>query len=818
MSAIAQAAEFNDIRLKAGEKSLYKHINKDVGIKFPIQVDVALPAHKVSLLLQAELGGMDFPASEQLSKHKSQFQQDKAMVFQHVSRLVRCVTDCQLARGDSVAARHALELARSFAARVWDSSPLQLKQLEQVGNVAVRRLANAGINSIEALENAEAHRIETVIGRGPPFGMKLLSKLAQFPKLRVLVKMAGKEMKPQRCIKIRVKAEIGFLNENVPAFFRKKLIYVCFLAETSDGQLIDFRRIAASKLHNSHEVFMTTELTKPSQYILCHVMCDEIAGTCRSAELRPNFPASLFPTSMEQNDGDKTDGAAKDRLNSRQFPSAGGKRQRSEDFNDSGLDDGDLLAAENVEIMDIDAFEDELASLPSKDSNQPVKKLATSKKQRTDNNDCEHPQLKNGKWACNHKCKDKAKCKHLCCKEGLDKPPKPSKKSNSLTAEDHTSISSVLDLVNKNCSEHSWSGSTSAQIGPKQSSYNEGTQKRPQPTPSAKGVENLVKLHKMTTPNLPTHRPSRALTNSRVSKVHEHSYIGAGGESSLEDMNDRPLDPDWAHEIGPEDFEDFAQPGGPLEKEHVLNRCGGTSKNTRGNDTLFDLDSDDLNFEEDENDTFLLEASMVGLDDSLQLKNDSDCRQNRKQLTSSNASFSSSTVHESSSSKAERPSADDLFDGDDGISDFMQEDLDALDPLSSRPPGAGQEQHVFDPSNNDEPVTSPFKKLFFTSPERAKAAPIDALNEESKPRKGHDSHDSTPLIRIRDPHGEVSNTTAAKPTSDEAGQQARTSNVDDDNIVSLGRKSSEEEQKQKLLGQGIDPSFYDEFKDYVEFI
>ena len=818
MSAIAQAAEFNDIRLKAGEKSLYKHINKDVGIKFPIQVDIALPAHKVSLLLQAELGGMDFPASEQLSKHKSQFQQDKAMVFQHVSRLIRCVTDCQLARGDSVAARHALELARSFAARVWDSSPLQLKQLEQVGNVAVRKLANAGINSIEALENTEAHRIETVIGRGPPFGMKLLSKLAQFPKLRVLVKMAGKEMKPQKCIKIRVKAEIGFLNENVPAFFRKKLIYVCFLAETSDGQLIDFRRIAASKLHNSHEVFMTTELTKPSQYILCHVMCDEIAGTCRSAELRPNFPASFFPISMEQTEGDKTDGAGKDGLNSRQYPGAGGKRQRSEDFNDSGLDDGDLLAAENVEIMDIDAFEDELASLPSKDSNQPVKKLANSKKQRMDDNDCEHPQLKNGKWACNHKCKDKAKCKHLCCKEGLDKPPKPPKKSTSLTAEDHSSISSMLDLVNNNSSEHSSSRSTSTQVGPKQSSYNDGTQKRRHPTPSAKKVENLAKLHKMTTPNLPTHRPSTALTNLKVSKVHEHPYIGAGGEPSIEDMNDRPLDPDWANAIGPEDFEDFAPPGGPLEKEHALNRFGGTSKNTSGNNTLFELDSDDLNFEEDENDASLLEASMVGLDDSLQLKNDSDCRQNRNQLTSSNASFSSGTVHESSSSRAERPPVDDFFDGNDGIYDFMQEDLDALDTLSSCPPGAGQEQHVFDPSNYNEPVTSPCKKLFFTSPERAKAAPTDAFTEEAKSQKEHDSHDSTPIVRIHDPHGGISNTTAGKPTSDEAGQQARTRNVNDDNIVFLGRKSSEEEQKQKLLDQGIDPSFYDEFKDYVEFI
>lgn len=33
-------------------------------------------------------------------------------------------------------------------------------------------------------------------------------------------------------------------------------------------------------------------------------------------------------------------------------------------------------------------------------------------------------QLPSGKWACNHPCKDKEACKHLCCKTGIDRPPK----------------------------------------------------------------------------------------------------------------------------------------------------------------------------------------------------------------------------------------------------------------------------------------------------------------------------------------------------------------------------------------------------------
>lgn len=36
---------------------------------------------------------------------------------------------------------------------------------------------------------------------------------------------------------------MAFINEKVPAFFQRRPVYVCFLAETSDGRVIDFRRM-----------------------------------------------------------------------------------------------------------------------------------------------------------------------------------------------------------------------------------------------------------------------------------------------------------------------------------------------------------------------------------------------------------------------------------------------------------------------------------------------------------------------------------------------------------------------------------------------
>jgi Sec63 Brl domain len=806
MSAIAQAAEFHDIRLKAGEKSLYKHINKDVCIKFPIQVDVALPAHKVSLLMQAELGGMDFPMGEQFAKHRSQFQQDKAMVFQHVNRLVRCITDCQLTRGDSVSARHALELARSFAARVWDNSPLQLKQLENIGNVAVRKLANAGINSLESLENTETHRIEAAVGRGPPFGIKLLSNLARFPKLRVLVKMTGKEMKPHRCTKIRLKAEIGFLNEHIPVSFSKKSIYACFLAETSDGQIIDFRRIAASRLRNGHEVFMTAELTKPSQYILCHVMCDEIAGTCRSAELKPNLPASLFPTSAEQKEVEK-DGIAHGGFQRGNALVVGRKRQRSDDFDDSGLDDGDLLAAESVEIMDIDAFDAELASLPVKEDQSNTKSLESSKKQRREESGGEPAQLKNGKWACNHKCKEKGKCKHFCCKEGLDKPPKPSKKFNSSTEKDHHSIELMLDAVNNGYEAKKYAR------GP-------GDQEQPHPLRGANHARSRVQHHEATRPNVSNHGLPVAISNPNVKKMHKYQSVAANA-TSFESVHTDPVDSDGPNKIGLEDFEDSANRDDLFGVELGRNRPIEADKQDIGDDAWPGIDNNDFDF--DDNDALMLEASMVGLDDSLQLKQDSNNRQNEKMDSESNASFSSGTIRESSISRVQRSQIVDIFDGVDGLSDSGPETLETLDPVMSwSSGGANAAEGCLNPSSNDEPVTSPSKKLFFQSPERTQLALTSASTEDTSSPRRDGASISTPTINVRAPLEDIVNPRPANTLSNMLKQQAKADAIDHENEDYGPRtkgKEREEERSQRLRNDdGIDPSFYAEFRDYVEFI
>src|SRR2546423_610037 len=61
LSAIAQAEEFKELRLRSGEKGTYAKLNEANGIRFPIQSGITITAHKISIIIQSELMSIDFP-------------------------------------------------------------------------------------------------------------------------------------------------------------------------------------------------------------------------------------------------------------------------------------------------------------------------------------------------------------------------------------------------------------------------------------------------------------------------------------------------------------------------------------------------------------------------------------------------------------------------------------------------------------------------------------------------------------------------------------------------------------------------------------
>jgi len=413
LSAISQAAEFHDVRFRANERSAYRELNKNGSIKFPIPVNLDAAAHKVSLVTQAVLGAVELPTEDH--KVRLDFSTAKAIIFSNVHRLVRCIIDCQLFLEDSVTVRNALMLARSLGAQVWDDSPLHMKQLEGVGLVSVRKLASGGLTSVEDIEAAQAHRLETLLSRNPPYGAQLQDKAKSFPKLRVALKTVGEPVvRKNEHVMVRVKVEIGFLNDEVPENFQRRPVYVCLLAESSDGKMLHFARISAKKLDKGQDVLFNANLTSPFQTIRAHVMCDSIAGTARQAMVKPDIPAGVFPPA-------KATEADKQNTSKRRACIAG---TNVEDGNDEfgEINDVDLAMAETGGFISIDDIDDDGHSIAGPAAK---KRKVVDSKQAVKGQ--EPLQLANGKWACNHACKDKSKCKHFCCREGLDKKPKTSK-------------------------------------------------------------------------------------------------------------------------------------------------------------------------------------------------------------------------------------------------------------------------------------------------------------------------------------------------------------------------------------------------------
>lgn len=100
--------------------------------------------------------------------------------------------------------------------------------------------------------------------------------------------------------------------------------------------------------------------------------------------------------------------------------------QRGEqDFDDADIDDTDLITAATGGFDDID----DLPATPPQTQVNVGKKRKISEERPTRTEHAVVPkQWPDGRWECQHSCKDKTACKHLCCRDGLEDKPRLSKK------------------------------------------------------------------------------------------------------------------------------------------------------------------------------------------------------------------------------------------------------------------------------------------------------------------------------------------------------------------------------------------------------
>lgn len=410
--------------MKATDRAHLRELNKSPMIKWPIKEAVTTTAHKISLIVQVQLGGVDLPNKKDFNRR--QYLVDQSLVFDRIQRLVRCVTDCKTFDNDAVATQNALELSRSIAAQSWEHLPTQLRQIPNIGAAAVRKLSAAGLTTVDKLLNADSAAIERAMSRNPPFGHAILESLKDFPRLSLKAEVIGRTTKAGKLPEVKIRAWMGLLKKSSP-YWRRELITLTFMAGVSNGHLAHMWKGSLKKLEKGCDIYFTAELQNFSDAVSCFVACDELVGTVKSVILNHNLPESVFPKvppmvqrspakvvqSVEGDDSDYDEGfdwddvAGSDLLvvpdKTPKLHAQAGKAQGRPN---------DALRFIKDEFLDID----ELETTQLTGAN--IKPLP------------EPEQMANGKWMCNHACRGGQKlkngitCKHKCCRDGLDKPRK----------------------------------------------------------------------------------------------------------------------------------------------------------------------------------------------------------------------------------------------------------------------------------------------------------------------------------------------------------------------------------------------------------
>jgi ATP-dependent DNA helicase HFM1/MER3 len=403
--------------MKPTERICFRELNKSPFIKSPIKENISTFAHKVSLIIQIQLGAVDLPTDKDFNTIRRQYLAEKNIVFDRVHRLTRCVVDCKTYDHDAVATHNSLELSRSILAEYWENSPLQLRQINGIGPAALRKLVQKNITTLAHLASMDTASIERVLSRNPPFGKKILDFVNDLPWLTLDAEIVKKILKSGAPVKVQIRARLGLANTKFPSF-QHKTLSLTFLAEVSSGDLGHYWRGSIKRLEKAFEITFICELLDPEDTVTCQIACDELVGTVRRVVLKPDIPESAFSP--------------------RPAPKADGIRASNgdADFEWDDIEEADFLAAltsiegeftrtqrnsygRDDNFKDIDLFDDEgHITIPEEVVAEQVEPL----------------QLPSGKWMCNHRCSDGREtksgnaCKHKCCHEGIDKPRKVKKK------------------------------------------------------------------------------------------------------------------------------------------------------------------------------------------------------------------------------------------------------------------------------------------------------------------------------------------------------------------------------------------------------
>ncbi|KAJ7047198.1 P-loop containing nucleoside triphosphate hydrolase protein [Mycena alexandri] len=430
LEMISASDELSENKLRASEKNLYNKLRKHNDIRFEVK-RVEKTADKVFILIQSVLGGISLNAPEYKSSD-SQPQLEAFSVFKHIARIARVVVEVAIVKRRGAQLKHGLELVRCLTAKAWEDRPVVLRQIESIGEKSLKVLAENGITSLALLGKQEPYKIETLLNRRSPFGHEVLASVRELPQYTLAiqeVEVHSNGGKDPVEVELSISCALAAVElTNGPKGKKPRgrtfTQMTAILTVTSDLEMVDFRRIPTKALKDTKTFEITAELTKPSQSVLVYITSESIAGVTVSQTYKPNVPYKEYPTRVT-------------------------RPPTAMDLDLDGLeDDPDFWN------MMVDEHGDEIIpELEVRDLTKPRGKQTETQGKKSganeprDNTPPKPKKLANGNYSCNHTCKDKTKCRHMCCRDGLAEPPKQPKKRVGTSGDLKTECSPIASPI-----------------------------------------------------------------------------------------------------------------------------------------------------------------------------------------------------------------------------------------------------------------------------------------------------------------------------------------------------------------------------------
>ena len=154
-------------------------------VKYQLPGKIKNKEMKVNILIQAILGCMQIPDIS--------LNMEAPRLLWLASRIATCLVEVVIHDPkkikDLTLVKNSLLLAKSLGCGIWADSEMVCKQVDKVGLVLSRLVAEGGYKDVISIAQADPRMLELAARKTPPFGNKLRDWAAKLPRYKIRVEM-----------------------------------------------------------------------------------------------------------------------------------------------------------------------------------------------------------------------------------------------------------------------------------------------------------------------------------------------------------------------------------------------------------------------------------------------------------------------------------------------------------------------------------------------------------------------------------------------------------------------------------------------------